>query len=297
MGYFNADDGCELFYRDSGQGMPVILIHGWPLSSDMWEYQKLELLTRGFRVITYDRRGFGQSEHFGFGYDYNTFADDLSALIEHLGLAKVALVGFSMGGGEIARYLSRHGSSKITSVALIGAVTPYLLKDESNKHGVEASVFADMISNLEQDRPKFLTSFTKMFFGANMVKHPVSEETQHWCFMMALRAELKATVECVNAFGKTDFRPDMAAFDVPTLIIHGDADKTVPIATSGDRAAEAVPQATYKKYEGAPHGLFITHKDQLNRDLVEFLMANQFEVDAIQRAPRIHPETSPTLKM
>lgn len=275
MDFFKAKDQSRIFYRDIGDGTPVILIHGWPLNADMFEYQTLDLLRKGFRVIAYDRRGFGRSEQPATGYDYNTFADDLNSLIEHLKLEKVSLVGFSMGGGEIARYLGRYGSGKIASVALVGAVTPYLLKGDTNPDGVDEKVFAQMISQIEEDRPAFLVQFTKNFFGINMVKHPVSQETQNWCFNMAMMASLKGTIDCVKAFGHTDFRNDMKAFDIPTLIIHGTDDKVVPLKTSGEASAQLVPAAIYKAYDGAPHGLFITHKQQLCEDLQKFLQANK----------------------
>lgn len=275
MKFFTAKDQAQLFFRDIGDGAPVILIHGWPLNADMFEYQTLELLRAGYRVITYDRRGFGRSEQTGENYDYNTFADDLNSLIEHLQLEKVSLVGFSMGGGEIARYLSRFGSQKVASAVLIGAVPPYLLKDASNPDGVEASVFEGMVQGLEKDRPAFLANFTKMFFGINIVNHPVSQETQNWCFNMAMQASLKASIDCVTAFGYTDFREDMRAFDIPTLIIHGTSDKTVPEAVAGAKAAQMISGSKYLPYDGAPHGLFITHKDQLWMDLRDFLEANK----------------------
>jgi non-heme chloroperoxidase len=279
MSFFNAKDQTKIFYSDAGEGAPVILIHGWPLSADMWEYQKLDFLRRGLRVIGYDRRGFGRSDQPGAGYDYNTFADDLNSLIEHLDLQKVSLVGFSMGGGEIARYLSRHGSDRIASAALVSSVTPYMLKDASNPNGIDESAFAKMASGLEEDRPSFLSDFTKQFFGVNAVSHPVSQETQQWCNSVALQASLKATIDCVGAFGKTDFRKDMTAFaTVPTLIIHGKSDKTVPFAISGEAAAKMIPSAIFKPYDGAAHGLFITHKKQLNSDLFAFIDANSSKV-------------------
>lgn len=295
MNFFKAKDQTEIFFKDMGDGAPVILIHGWPLNADMFEYQTLDLLRKGFRVIAYDRRGFGRSEQTASHYDYDTFADDLSSLIEHLGLKKVSLVGFSMGGGEIARYLGRHGGSKIASVALVSSVAPYMLKDATNPEGVEDKMLAQITSALEEDRPNFLADFLKNFFGANVISHPVSQETQNWCFNMAMNSSLKGTIDCVTAFGKTDFRKDMAAFTIPTLIIHGDADKVVPMATSGAAAAKLVPKATFKIYEGAPHGLFITHKQQLCKDLFEFLNANRGEVTARQVNPRsARMDTSPS---
>lgn len=275
MNFITAKDQTKIFFRDMGEGTPVILIHGWPLNSDMFEYQTLDLLRKGFRVITYDRRGFGFSDRSAMDYDYNTFADDLAAVIDQLQLTKVSLVGFSMGGGEIARYLSRYGSNKIASVALISSVVPYLLKDGSNPDGVDAQQFQQMISQIEEDRPAFLTDFTKQFFGENIVKHPVSQETKMWSFNMAMAAGLKGTIECVTAFGYTDFREDMKAFDIPTLIIHGSADKTVPSKTAGEQAAKMIKGAQLKIYDGAPHGLFITHKQQLNQDLYGFLDTNR----------------------
>ncbi len=275
MQFFTAKDNAQISYRDRGDGAPVVLIHGWPLNGDSFEYQTLDLLRKGFRVITYDRRGFGHSDQTATGYDYNTFADDLASLIDTLQLTKVSLVGFSMGGGEIARYLGRYGSSKISSVALLSSVAPYMLKDDTNPDGVPAEQFAKMISQIEEDRPAFLAGFTKQFFGVNLIHHPVSQETQNWCFNMAMMAGLKATIDCVTAFGHTDFRDDMRAFDIPTLIIHGDEDQTVPMKTAGEQAAKLVPHAIFKIYQGAPHGLFITHKQQLSNDLGSFLEANK----------------------
>ena len=271
--HIKASDGAQIHVRDmaDGQGAPVILIHGWPLNGDMFEYQIVALAEAGFRVITYDRRGFGRSSHSASGYTYDRFADDLADVIAAIGVERVSLVGFSMGGGEIARYLSRHGSAKIDRVALVGAVVPYLFKDDSNPDGVPEQVFEDMQEQIRTDRFAFLQSFGKTFYGVGIISRPVSGALLDWTFQMGAMANPKATLDCVDAFARTDFRPDMAAFDVPTLIIHGTSDATVPIEPSARAAAKAIPHATLLEYSGEPHGLFATAPDKLNDDLISFL--------------------------
>lgn len=271
MSFIEAEDGAQLHVKDSGKGRPVVLIHGWPLSGDMFEYQSLALLEAGYRVITYDRRGFGQSSHPATGYDYDTFADDLAAVLDKLDVQGATLVGFSMGGGEIARYLSRHGANRISKAVLISSVVPYLLKDESNPNGVDLGVFEDMKKQIRKDRFAFLQSFAKMFYGVGFVSSPVSEALLDWTFILAVMASPKATINCVDAFGKTDFRRDLAAFTVPTLVIHGTSDKTVPIDTAGRAAAKGIGGAKLLEYDGEPHGLFATVPDRLNKDLIEFI--------------------------
>ncbi|HEX8579851.1 MAG TPA: alpha/beta hydrolase [Allosphingosinicella sp.] len=268
-----AQDGTNLHVKDMGDGEPVLLIHGWPLNGDMFEYQTLALLEAGYRVITYDRRGFGQSGHNAQSYDYDTFADDLAAVIDSCGLERVNLVGFSMGGGEIARYLSRHGAAKVSRAVLVSSVAGYLLKDDSNPNGIDGSVFEDMQAQIRADRFKFLRSFAEDFYGVGFVKKPVSQALLDWNFILAIMASPKATIECIDAFGRTDFRGDFASFTVPTLIIHGTADKTVPIDPTSRAAAAAIPQAKLIEYDGEPHGLFATAPDRLNRDLLEFLQS------------------------
>lgn len=265
-----AGENVDLHYVDLGQGRPVVLIHGWPLSHKSWEYQLAELPKHGLRVIAYDRRGFGESSKPWNGYDYDTLADDLHALLEHLDVKDAVLVGFSMGGGEVARYIGRHGQSRVGAVVLMSAVTPYLLKTADNASGVDKSVFDGMVEGLQGDRPGFLEGFGKKFFGVGLLSHPVSAATLQWAQGLALPASPKGTVDCVRAFSETDFRADLAKITVPTLIIHGTDDETVPPAASGDQAAKALPSAEYKRYDGAPHGLFVTHKDQLNADLIAF---------------------------
>ncbi len=263
----------ELFYEDVGSGAPVVLIHGWPVSQQMWENQILALASKGFRVISYDRRGFGESSKPWDGYDYDTLADDLKGLLAGLDLTGVTLVGFSMGGGEIARYMSRHGGERVSKVAFISAVTPFMLKTENNPDGVEKSTFDGMVEGITKDRPDFLETFAKGFFGVSALHHPVSSAVLDWNQSLALRASLKATLDCVRSFSETDFRDDLKKISVPTLIVHGKNDKTVPFEASGELTAKLLPSATFKAYDGAPHGLYITHKDQLNQDLLAFLGA------------------------
>lgn len=272
MPFIKTKDSCpvKLFYQDLGQGKPVIFIHGWPSTHQMWEYQLGEL-PHFFRCIAYDRRGFGQSDKPWTGYDYDTFAEDLKTIIDTLDLTEVTLVGFSMGGGEVVRYLANYGSAKISKAVLVSAVTPFMLKAPGNDDGAPKAMFDDMVAKISEDRPKFLTSFGKDFFGVGTLSHPVSDEMLHWARGLTMQATQRSTIECVRAFSETDFRKDCGAIDIPTLLIHGDADKTVPIDISARKAVELIPDARLVVYEGAPHGLFITEKERLNRDLVNFI--------------------------
>ena len=264
-------DGCELYVKDWGAGRPVILLHGWPLSADSWDDQAMALADAGFRAIAYDRRGFGRSSQPWSGYDYDTLADDLAVVIEHTGAKDATLVGFSMGGGEVARYMSRHGGRGVVQAALVSSVVPYMLKTADNSHGTDTSVFAEMTKGMKEDRAKFFAGFFKDFFGVGMLSHPVSDELLAWACSVSMQASLKATLACANSFATTDFRPDLAAFKVPTLVIHGTDDKTVPIDASGRPAARGIADSTLIEYDGAPHGLFATHKDRLTGDLLAFV--------------------------
>lgn len=269
----------KLFYQDLGSANAretVVLIHGWPLSHSMWDYQLAELPDHGLRVVAYDRRGFGKSSQPWEGYDYDTLADDLKAVLDTLQLSNVTLVGFSMGGGEVARYMSRHGGARVSKVAFISAVTPYLLKTDDNPDGVDQSVFDDILEGLQKDRADFLQTFGKQFYGVNWVNKPVSQAQLDGDFARAYVASQRATVECAKAFAMTDFRDDLAQIQVPALIIHGDADKTVPIESSGELTANALPNAQYIVYEGEPHGLFFTQKDRLNEDLLSFILEGAY---------------------
>ena len=263
----------QLAYADYGQGRPVILIHGWPLSKEMWEYQVNDLVSAGLRVIKYDRRGFGHSAKPWDYYDYDTLTDDLHAIIEQLDLRDAVLVGFSMGGGEAVRYLSRYGSERVSKLVLISAVPPYLAKTPDNPDGVDQSVFEEILDQIKKDRINFLDEFGKKFFGVNLISHPVSTPLLEYYRMLASVASPRATEQCAIAFAQTDFRNDVQQIKVPTLIIHGDADQTVPIKASSDRTAKMIPGSQYLVYDGAPHGLFYTHKEKLNQDLIGFIKA------------------------
>ncbi|MEJ7576790.1 MAG: alpha/beta hydrolase [Pyrinomonadaceae bacterium] len=271
MTYITTRDNTKLYVKDWGSGRPVILMHGWPLSADSWDDQAMAIADAGFRAVAYDRRGFGRSDQPWSGYDYDTLADDLAAVIEETGATDAAIVGFSMGGGEVARYMSRHKGKNIAQAVLVSSVVPYMLKTADNPNGTDQATFAQMTEGMKQDRAHFFAGFFKDFYGVGLVSHPVSDEVLDSSRNVAMQASLKATLECAKAFATTDFRPDLASFSVPTLIIHGTEDKTVPIDASGRAAARGIPQAKLIEYDGAPHGLFATHKERLTNDLLSFL--------------------------
>jgi len=269
--YIQTEENIYLRIRDYGTGKPVILIHGWPLSNEMWEYQIEHLVSNNFRVITYDRRGFGKSAQPWHSYDYNALTDDLKAIIDQLELTNVTLVGFSMGGGEVVRYFSRHGGANVSKAVLISSVTPFLLQTEDNPEGVPQEKNDEMAKQIREDRIGFLDGFGKDFFGVGMLSKPLSTPLLEYYRHLASCASPRATLECAKAFSTTDFREEMVAVNVPTLIIHGDEDKTVPINISSQKAAKLIPNARYIVYEGAPHGLFYTDKEKINKDLVDFI--------------------------
>lgn len=264
-------NAVSIFYQEYGTGKTVVFIHGWPLNHEMWEYQLAELPKHNLRCIAYDRRGFGKSERPWGSYDYDTLADDLNELITQLNLTEVVLVGFSMGGGEIARYIGKYGTEKIEKVVLISSVTPYMLKTDDNVDGVEKEMFDGIVEKIVADRPAFLADFGKQFYGVTMLNQTVSKPLLKWNQMLCLMSSAKATVDCVRSFSETDFRNDLKKINIPVLIIHGDADETVPIDVSGNKTAALLPDATYIIYEDAPHGLFITEKEKLNADLLQFI--------------------------
>ncbi len=273
MSYLKVDAHTRLYVKDWGSGRPVILIHGWPLSADSWDDQAMAIADAGFRVIAYDRRGFGRSDQPWDGYNYDALTDDLAAVIEHTNAQDATLVGFSMGGGEVARYMSRYKGKNVVQAALISSIVPYMLKTADNPHEVDKANFEQMTASMKKDRAHFFEDFFKTFFGVDLQANRVSDEVLDWVRATAMQASLKATLDCAQAFATTDFRQDLAAFSVPTLIIHGTSDKTVPIEATARPAAKAILHAQLIEYDGAPHGLFVTHKERLTQDLLVFLGA------------------------
>jgi pimeloyl-ACP methyl ester carboxylesterase len=265
--------GVELYVKDWGKGKPVIMLHGWPLSADTFDDLAMAVADAGMRAIAYDRRGFGRSAQPWGPYDYDTLADDLADVIEATGARDAALVGFSMGGGEVARYLSRYPNHTVTHAILIGAVVPYMLKTADNPNGVPQEIFDQMAQGIAEDRAAFWGAFFPDFYGNGVLRQPVSAEVVEWSRQVAMQASLKATLACAQAFSTTDFRPDLKAFTMPTLVIHGTADKTVPIDTSGRAAAAGIDSSVMQEYDGGPHGLLASHKTQVRDDVLEFLRA------------------------
>ena len=264
----------ELHYEDHGSGAPVVLIHGWPLSGRSWEAQVPALIAAGHRVITYDRRGFGQSSQPTSGYDYDTFAADLDGLLQHLDVQGATLVGFSMGGGEVVRYLSTYGDARVSKAVLAAAVPPYLYKSAENPDGgLYDATIEQFETGVRTDRLAFLEGFTKNFFAAGDKTDLVSEPLRHYSWLIAAGASPKGTLDCIAAFGRTDFRDDLAKVTVPTLVIHGDSDAIVPFEVSGKRAAESIKGSTLVVIKGGPHGINATHPQEFNAALLSFLQS------------------------
>ncbi len=272
MSMITMRDGTGIYYKDWGTGEPVVFSHGWPLCSDSWEAQMMFLASNGYRCIAHDRRGHGRSSQPWSGNDMDTYADDLSELIEMLDLHGAVLIGFSAGGGEVARYIGRHGTKRLSKAALISAVPPLMLKTADNPLGLPIEVFDKIRLNAAADRSQLYKDFASgPFFGANRVGSKVSQGMIDSFWLQGMQAGHKNTYDCIKAFSETDFTEDLKKFDVPTLILHGDDDQIVPIAAAALRSAKLVKNATLKIYEGAPHGLAETHKERLNSDLLEFL--------------------------
>jgi non-heme chloroperoxidase len=264
-------DGTVIYYKDWGSGQPVVFSHGWPLDADAWDEQMNLVAANGFRAVAHDRRGHGRSSQPWSGNDLDTYADDLAALIEDLDLHDVILVGHSTGGGEVTRYVGRHGTARVAKVVLVGAIPPLMLKTDANPGGLPIEVFDDMRAALARDRPQFWEDLSAPFYGANREGSTVSTGVRDAFWLMSMQAGFKGAYDCIKAFSETDLTEDLKRFDVPTLIIHGDDDQIVPFADSAPLSAKLVPKSELKVYPGAPHGLMVTHRDQFHADLLGFI--------------------------
>jgi non-heme chloroperoxidase len=271
MGTVTTKDGTELYYKDWGKGRPVVFSHGWPLSSDAWEDQMMFLAERGFRTIAHDRRGHGHSSQPWGGNEMDTYADDLAAVLDKLDVREATLIGHSTGGGEVARYIGRHGTGRVARAVLMSAVPPLMLKTDKNPEGTPLAVFDELRAAVAADRSQFWKDFSAPFFGANRPGAKVSDGVREQFWRVSMQGSLKAEYDCVKAFSETDFTEDLKKFNVPTLILHGDDDQIVPIGAAGMASSKIVPKATLKVYPGAPHGMPITLKDKVNADLLAFL--------------------------
>jgi non-heme chloroperoxidase len=272
MSTITTQDGTQIYYKDWGEGQPLVFSHGWPLSSDAWESQMHFLAQNGYRTIAHDRRGHGRSDQPSGGNDMDTYADDLAALIETLDLRDVVLIGHSTGGGEVTRYIGRHGTSRVARAVLVSAVPPLMLKTEANSYGTPIEAFDEIRAGVAADRSQFWKDLASgPFYGANRPGAEVSQGIQNAFWYQGMQGGLRNEYECIKVFSETDLSDDLRKFDVPTLIIHGDDDQIVPIVASALRSSKLVKNSTLKIYEGGPHGLPDTHKDQLNADLLAFL--------------------------
>ncbi|GAA1034065.1 alpha/beta hydrolase [Virgisporangium ochraceum] len=272
MPYIDAADGAQIFYKDWGSGRPVVLSHGWPLNSDSWEAQALFLASNGYRVVAHDRRGHGRSTQTWHGNEMDTYADDLAAVIDHLDLRDATLVGFSTGGGEVARYIGRHGTARVAQAVLVSAVPPFMLRTDDNPDGVPVEVFDGIRAGSLADRSQLYKDLADgPFFGDNRPGTEVSQGIRDAFWLQSMASGHRNAYECVAAFSATDFRTDLDAFDVPTLVIHGDDDQVVPFQVGGAASAARIKGARLTVYPGAPHGITDTHKQRLGDDLLAFL--------------------------
>ena len=270
-GMCTTKDGTQIFYKDWGGGQPVVFSHGWPLTADAWDDQMWYVVSNGFRAVAHDRRGHGRSSQPWDGNDMDTYADDLAAVIEKLDLHDIILVGHSTGGGEITRYMGRHGTSRVAKAVLVGAVPPLMLKTDANPEGLPRSVFDDIRTGVESDRSQYWKDLSIPFYGANRPGSKVSEGLRDSFWLMGMTVGFKGAYDCIRAFSETDMTEDCKKIDVPTLIIHGDDDQIVPIGAAAMKSSKLIKNSTLNVYKGAPHGLFATMQDEFNADLLAFI--------------------------
>ena len=273
MNTITSKDGTPIYYKDWGKGPVVTFSHGWPLNADAWDGQMLFLAQNGFRVVAHDRRGHGRSGQTSSGNDMDTYADDLAAVIETLDLRSVTLVGHSTGGGEVVRYIGRHGTKRVAKAVLIAAVPPLMLKTATNPEGLPLEIFDSIRAALFKDRSQYYRDFAAQFYGANRPGAKVSQGVLDQFWLWSMQSGLKNAYECIKAFSETDFTPDLKEIDVPTLVLHGEDDQVVPVNDSARKSARLIKGAKDIYYPGAPHGLTATHQDQVNADLLAFLRA------------------------
>jgi len=271
MGTFTTKDGTSIFYKDWGAGQPVLFSHGWPLNADAWDPQLHLVASRGFRAIAHDRRGHGRSSQPWDGNDMNTYADDLAELIDHLDLRDAVLVGHSTGGGEVTRYMGRHGTSRVVKAVLLGAVPPQMLKTDANRDGLPIEAFDAIRDGVRSDRSQFYKDLTTPFYGANRPGAEVSQGIRDAFWLQSMQVGLKGALDCIAAFSETDFTDDLRAIDVPVFVAHGDDDQIVPIVASAHRSVTLLRDVTSKIYPGAPHGLSGSYEQEFNADLLSFL--------------------------
>jgi non-heme chloroperoxidase len=271
MSTITTKDGTEIFYKDWGEGQPVVFSHGWPLNADAWDDQSFLVASNGHRAIAHDRRGHGRSSQPWNGNEMDTYADDLAELIETLDLKGAILVGHSTGGGEVTRYIGRHGTSRVAKTVLLGAVPPLMLKTDANPDGTPIEAFDEIRAGVSADRSEFYKGLSEPFYGANRSGATVSQGTRDAFWLWSMQVGLKGALDCIKAFSETDFTEDLSKIDVPTLIAHGDDDQIVPIAASAEQSSKLVSDSTLKVYPGAPHGLVGTFKDEFNGDLLDFI--------------------------